>query len=94
MRVSDSQGIQRQMSTTDQPTIYDELLDLFVGSVNADRLQNFQLSLERQTQLDELLQKNRDGELSATDRAELDEYERLEHFGRMLKARLRRKNGA
>jgi hypothetical protein len=82
------------MATTDQPTIYDELLDLFADTANADRLQNFRLSSEKQSRLDMLLQKNRDGELSAADRAELDEFERLEHLGRMLKARLRRKNGS
>lgn len=82
------------MQTTDQPTIYDELLDLFTGTANADRLQNFRLSPDKQSRLDLLLQRNRDGKLSSTDRAELDEFERLEHLGRMLKARLRRKDGA
>ena len=82
------------MATTDQSTIYDELLDLFAGTANADRLRNFRLSSQKQSRLDLLLQKNRDGELSAADRAELDEFERLEHLGRMLKARLRRKNGS
>jgi hypothetical protein len=79
------------MAITDQPTIYDELLDLFAGAANADKLQNFRLSADKQSRLDLLLEKNRDGKLSSTDRAELDEFERLEHFGRMLKARLRRK---
>ena len=82
------------MATTDQSTIYDELLDLFAGTANADRLRNFRLSSQKQSRLDLLLQKNREGELSAADRAELDEFERLEHLGRMLKARLRRKNGS
>ena len=81
------------MSTTDQPTIYDELLDLFAGTANAHRLGNFRLSPAMQARLDLLLQKNRDGELSPADHSELDEFERLEHLGRMLKARLR-KNGS
>ena len=34
---------------------------------------------------------NADGSLSAAERGELDEYERLEHLGRMLKARVRQK---
>ena len=83
-----------QIAISDQPTVYDELLDLFVGTANADRLQSFRLSSDQQSRLDLLLQKNRDGELSTLDLAELDEFERLEHFGRMLKAHLRRKNGS
>ncbi len=79
------------MAISDQPTIYDELLDLFAGTAHADRLQNFRLSADKQSRLDLLLEKNRDGRLASSDRAELDEFERLEHLGRMLKARLRQK---
>jgi len=79
------------MSIPDQSTVYDELLDLFTGTANADRLRDFRLSSDKQSRLDLLLQKNRDGQLTPSDHAELDEFERLEHLGRMLKARLRRK---
>ncbi len=41
-----------------------------------------------------LLKKNADGSMSADERGELEEYERLEHLGRMLKARLRQKKNS
>ena len=78
------------MATAESP-IYDDLLDLFVASADLDLLQSFRLSPQRQAQLDDLLQKNRDGSLTPDERGELAEFERLEHLGRMLKTRLRQK---
>jgi len=79
------------MATTEQPQLYDELLDLLAEAVDTDRLLAFKLPTEKQARLEALLQKNADGSLAAAERGELDEYERLEHFGRMLKARMRQK---
>jgi hypothetical protein len=79
------------MSTAQPPPIYDELLDLFTESAAIDRLLAFHLPPARQAQLDNLLQKNRDGALTPAEHAELEEFQRLEHLGRMLKARLRQK---
>ncbi len=47
--------------------------------------------LQKQARLELLLQKSRDDKLTDEERGELEEFERLEHFGRMLKARLRQK---
>jgi hypothetical protein len=80
------------MATTDQRTLYDDLLDLLVEAADVDRLLAFQLPADKQSRLEELLQKSRDSLLTVEERGELDEYERLEHIGRMLKARLRRKS--
>jgi hypothetical protein len=52
---------------------------------------SFRLSPQRQAQLDNLLERNRQGLLTPDERGELEEFERLEHLGRMLKARLRQK---
>lgn len=71
--------------------IYDDLLDLLVESVDVERLLAFQLPPDHQARLDDLLQRNRDGSLTSAERDELGEFERLEHIGRMLKARLRQK---
>ena len=79
------------MSTVASSPIYDELLELLADSADADRLLAFRLPAEKQARLDELLQKNRDGQMTDTERGELDEFERLEHVGRLLKARLRQK---
>lgn len=78
------------MATAETP-IYDELLDLLASTANVDLLLSFRLSPQRQARLDELLEKNRNGLLNRDDRGELEEFERLEHVGRMLKARLRQK---
>lgn len=82
------------MATTDQPALYDELLDLLAEAANIDRLLAFELPADKQAHLEELLHKNREGSLTAAERGELEEFERLEHLGRMLKARLRQKHGS
>lgn len=79
------------MSTTGVTPVYDELLDVLAESADVDRLLAFQLSREKQAYLDELLEKNRRGTLSGEAAAELDEFERVEHLVRLLKARLLRK---
>jgi hypothetical protein len=77
------------MSTAESSPVYEELLDLLANSANVDQLLSFRLSERRQARLDELLQRNRDGQLTPVERGELEEFERLEHLGRMLKARAR-----
>jgi hypothetical protein len=79
------------MATTEQPVLYDELLDLLAGGADIERLLAFKLPAEKQLRLEALLGKNADGSLTEIEHGELAEYERLEHFGRMLKARLRQK---
>lgn len=71
--------------------LYEDLLDILADSASAERIFAFQLSAEKQLRLEDLLQKNRDGRLTESERGELDEFERIEHFARLLKARLRRR---
>jgi hypothetical protein len=80
------------MATAEQPALYDELLDLLAEAVDADRMLAFKLPNDKQARLEMLLRKNSAGSLTPEERGELDEYERLEHFGRMLKARMRQKH--
>jgi len=77
----------------DDTAIYDDLLDLLAESVQAERVLAFRLSAAKQARLDALLDKNRDGTLTAEERAELDAYERFEHVVRLLKARVLQKLG-
>ena len=79
------------MAIAEPSPIYEELLDLFADTADLDRLLMFRLSDDRQSRLDDLLQRNRDGLLTEAERGELQEFERLEHLGRMLKARARQK---
>jgi len=77
----------------DGTAIYDDLLDLLAESVQVERVLAFRLSAAKQARLDALLDKNRDGTLTAEERAELDAYERFEHVVRLLKARVLQKLG-
>jgi hypothetical protein len=81
------------MVPLDDTTIYDDLLDLLAESAEAERVLAFRLSAAKQARLDALLDKNRDGMLTAEERVELDAYERFEHVVRLLKARVLQKLG-
>ena len=74
-----------------QPAVYDELIDLFADPAMAERILNFHPSPAMQARIEALLEKNRQGQLTADEQAELDEVERLEHFMRLIKARVRQK---
>jgi hypothetical protein len=79
------------MSTVEYPPIYEELIELLARRAEAEEVLSFHLSQEKQSRLDELLSKNRDGSLSPQETAELDAFEQLEHVVRLLKARMREK---
>jgi hypothetical protein len=66
-------------------------LDLPTETADVDRVLAFELPPEKQVRFELLLQKNKADNLTDDERCELEEFERLEHFGRMLKARLRQK---
>jgi hypothetical protein len=69
------------------PALYSELIDLLAKTTDRERLVNFRLSTKQQHRLDALLEKNRTGELSLDETNELDEFERIEHVVRLVKAR-------
>jgi hypothetical protein len=74
-----------------QPAAYDELVDLFADTAVAERILAFHPSPAMQARIEELLEKNRRGKLTAEEKTELDEVERLEHLMRLIKARVRQK---
>lgn len=77
--------------TAAQPAAYDELVDLFADQAMAERILAFHPSPEMQARIEELLEKNREGELTTEEQNELNEVERLEHLVRLIKARVRQK---
>ena len=81
------------MVPMDDTAIYDDLLDLLAESVEAEPVLAFRLSAATQARVDALLDKHRDGTLTAEERAELDAYERFEHVVRLLKAWVLQKRG-
>jgi adenylate cyclase len=72
-------------------TAYDELLELLTEKPSAQRIRHFRASAAIQDCIDDLLEKNRRGTLSPEELNELEEFERVEHLVRMLKARVRQK---
>ena len=84
---------ERVMVPMDDTAIYNDLLDLLAESAQAERVLAFRLSAAIQARVDALLDKHRDGTLTAEERAELDAYERFEHVVRLLKARVLQKHG-
>lgn len=74
-----------------EPAAYDELLDLFIAPGVADRILAFHPSPAMQARIEALLAKNRDEALTEDERTELDEFERIEHFVRLVKARVHQK---
>lgn len=67
--------------------VYDELIEALSQEIEPKRILAFQLSPQKQLQVDDLLAKNREGTLSSDEAAELDGFSHFEHVVRMLKAR-------
>ncbi len=75
------------MSSNRESPVYDELADLLADTADAVRLSSFRMSKEKQSRLDALLEKNRQGMLTEDESAELDAFEHFEHLVRLLKAK-------
>jgi hypothetical protein len=72
---------------TESPLAYVEVLDFLLARPAPHDILSFKVSDAAQARLRLLLDKNREEALSATEEAELDIYEQLEHLMRLLKAR-------
>ena len=81
------------MSTIDNPELYDDLLNLITDGIDGSRLLSYRLPSSAQQRLDGILEKNRTGQLSETEAAELDSFEQLEHLVRLIKAKVLRRQG-
>ncbi len=67
--------------------IYREVIDFLSSNPTTEQLIAFKISEVAQDRLEELLDKNREGELTAEEQAELDTYSHLNHLMIRLKAR-------
>ena len=81
------------MSSIEDPTAYEDLLDILAEGADVERLLAFRLPEEKQARLDALLERNRVGQLTDDEAAELDAVEHVEHVVRLLKAHLLQKHG-
>jgi hypothetical protein len=76
------------VGTIEQGTVYDTLVDLLVQGGNRQEILKFRLDSEAQSRLNQLLEKNRNGVISAEEISELETFEQFEHVVRLLKARV------
>ena len=74
-------------NTTDTPLAYAEVLDFLLTRPTPHDIIAFKASDAAQARVRFLLDKNREETLSATEVAELNVYEQLEHFMILLKAK-------
>ncbi|MDX2042729.1 MAG: hypothetical protein SF097_16025 [Acidobacteriota bacterium] len=68
---------------------YQEIIDLLTSGPTPDQLLAFKISTAAQERLEELLDKNREEEITAEERAEINTYARLSEYLTKLKARVR-----
>jgi len=67
--------------------VYRYILEFLVSRPTPEALLAFGPTLEMQARADELLEKDRSGQLTPKEVAELDEYVRVDHLITLLKAR-------
>jgi hypothetical protein len=80
------------MATVDaNAQLFDEVIDFLVSAPTPEQIIAFGPSDALQARVRYLLDANRNATLTAEERAELDEFARLNHFMSMLKARAREK---
>jgi hypothetical protein len=75
------------LSSVQDYSVTHEFVDLLAASLDPQRVLAFHFSPRHQKRLESLLEKSRQGKLSAVEAGELDEFERVEHMVRLLKAR-------
>ncbi len=68
---------------------YLEFIDFIAAGTTPEQIIAFRLSPAAQEQVEELIAREKDGELSPEEKAELDHLFELEHIFRMTKARAR-----
>lgn len=78
------------MSITQSP-VYDEVYQFLVSSPSPEAIVAFKASEATQARVRKLLEANRDNRLTPEEQAELDEFERVNHFVTLLKAYARQK---
>lgn len=67
--------------------LLDEVTDFLAAGVSSEEILTFRPSDALQQRASELLERNRQGELTPSERAELDDFMRIEHFISRLKVK-------
>ena len=69
--------------------VFQEMIDFLARGPSPEQIAAFKVSPSAQARLEELLEKNRENELTDEEAAELDIYEQINHVMLLLKARAR-----
>ena len=69
---------------------YEEIIDFIAAGTTPEAVAAFHPSNAAQQRVAELVERSKDGSISAEDQSELDDYLQLEHIMIMAKARARR----
>ncbi len=69
--------------------IYLELVDFVAGGTTPEAVANFHPSIEAQKRVSELIERERESQLTADETAELNHFLEIEHLLRMAKAKAR-----
>jgi hypothetical protein len=72
-----------------EPPIYQEVYHFLASAPTHAEILAFRPSAATQQRILNLLERNKTGQLSAEEQAELDEFEQVEHLVRMLKLHTR-----
>ena len=75
------------MFATRMPSSYDHLLEKFVNLLSPEEMLAFQLSEQEQNRIDDLLERNNEGQLTMEEKAELQQYAEIERNVSLLKAK-------
>lgn len=68
---------------------YEEVADFIASGTTPQNVIEFRPSEAAQARVEELLAREKDGDLSPAEKSELDQYLQLEHLMRLAKARAR-----
>lgn len=69
--------------------VYEEVVDFIASGTTPQNVIAFRPSAAAQARVEDLLAREKDGELSSDEKSELDHYLQLEHLMRLAKARAR-----
>ena len=79
------------MAIVPYDTLFEEIIDFLAAAPSVDDILSFQPSETLKQRSHYLMEQNRQGRLTAEERAELDEFLHMNHFVNMLKIRARQK---
>jgi hypothetical protein len=75
------------MAVAHMPTTFDKFLDEIVAKMTPKEILAFQLSEAEQDRIDDLLDRNNEGDLTAVEKGELQQIVELERIMGLLKAK-------